>query len=72
MPVPSPIGVVHFSEPRAVQVRSPENLSDIHSAVQASVVIYTDSKKETDLLLLHWEEIMAAANEKAKEIIGLQ
>lgn len=70
MPVPPPIGVVHFSEPRAVQVRNPENLSDIHSAVHASVSIYTDSKIETDTLLSRWSEIMIAANDKAKEILG--
>lgn len=70
MIVPKPIGVVHFDEPRAVKVRNPENLSDVHSAVHSNVYVYTDSKVETDLLLEKWDEIMAVANEKAREILG--
>lgn len=70
MSVPKPIGVVHFDEPRALKVRNPENLSDIHSAVHSNIYVYTDSKVEADLLLQKWDEIMSAANAKAQEILG--
>jgi hypothetical protein len=70
MPVPPVVGVVHSSEPRAVQVRDPESLSEIHSAVHAGVSFYTETKAETNLILAHWQEIMSAANDKAQEILG--
>ena len=71
MSVPPPVGLVHYDEPRAVQVRNPENLKDIHSAVHGALAIYTDNKQETDALLERWSEIMAAADNEARRILGL-
>lgn len=70
MPVPPPVGLVHFDEPRAVQVRNPENLKDIHSAIHCGINIYTDSKLENEKIMARWTEIMNAADKKAQEILG--
>lgn len=60
MPAPDPIGLVHYDEPRAVQVREPENITAIHSAIHCGVNIYTDNKKQADYLMSMWPYIMAS------------
>lgn len=69
MPTPTPVGLIHFDEPRAVQVREPENLSAVHSAIHCGVNVYTDSKKETDYLLERWPEIMQELSDSIQQVI---
>jgi len=70
MAVPPIVGLVHSGEPRAVQVRTPDNLNAFHSAVHTSIAVYTDTKTETDTILARWTEIMEAIDAKAKQILG--
>lgn len=70
MSVPDPIGVVHYDEPRAVKVRTPGNMKDVHSAVYGAVNIYAETQKETDALIAQWDQIMTAANIRATEILN--
>lgn len=69
MSVPDPIEPIHFSEPRAVQVRDPENLNSLHSAVNGNIFVYTETKLETDKILEKWAEIMQVAADKAQEFL---
>jgi hypothetical protein len=66
---PDPIGPISFSEPRAVQVRSPKKVSDIHSAVSGMVNIYTDTKIEAEAIIAAWPVIMQKAADQAQEIL---
>ena len=64
------IGPLHYSDPRAAQVREPEDLNETHAAVHGDIAIYVDTRNETHALLDRWEEIMRAASLKAEEILG--
>ena len=70
MPVPTPIGLVHYNEPRAVQVREPENLTEVHSTVFAGVHIYVDNALEREAILDNWASLMEALSVKVDEIIS--
>jgi hypothetical protein len=69
VPTPTPIEPIHFDQPRAVQVREPEDVSMIHSAISGRVHIYTETKTEADAILAAWRVIMQAAADKANEIL---
>jgi len=58
MSVPTPVGRVHYNQPRAVMVREPENLNSSHSAIYSPVHVYVDNKKETDTVLAAWPDLM--------------
>jgi hypothetical protein len=64
------IGPLHYSDPRAAQVREPEDLSTTHAAVHGEVAIYVDTRNQTHAILDRWSEIMQAASTKAQEIIA--
>ena len=66
----SSIGALHYSDARAVQVREPENVNSVHSAVHGDVAVYSDNRLQTQALLDGWPEIMAAAAAKANEILA--
>lgn len=68
-PVPEPIEPIHFSEPRAVQVREPGNLASKHSTVMGTMHVYVDTKAEADAIIAAWREIMNAAAEYAQAIL---
>ena len=70
MPVPNPIGPIHFDEPRAVQVREPEDVQQVHSAVYGAIAVYVDTKQEADAVISSWSVIMQCAADKATEIIA--
>ena len=64
------IGPLHYSDPRAVQVREPEDLSTAHAAVHGEVAIYVDTRNQTHAVIDRWGEIMEAASAKAQEILA--
>ena len=64
------LGPLHYSDPRAAQVREPENLNETHAAVHGDVAIYVDTRNETHAILDGWNEIMQAASDKAQEILN--
>ena len=66
---PKPIGRVHYDEPRAVQVRDPENLDDIHSAIHSGVNVYTDTVSETNYLMDNWAWVMKKADEEVERLL---
>ncbi|AKU45360.1 hypothetical protein MADRUGA_70 [Mycobacterium phage Madruga] len=70
MSTPEPIGPVYFSEPRAVKIREPENLTAIHSAVHGELNIVTDSVLETKSIMENWSLIMQAVSEKVELILS--
>jgi hypothetical protein len=67
--VPTPIGSVHYDEPRAVTVREPEG-DGKHSAVHSGVNVYTDTLTEAQGVIAAWPLIMQAAADKADEILS--
>jgi hypothetical protein len=69
MVTPEPIGPLYYDEPRAVKVRDPENLDDIHSAVHGAISIYVDSVTEGHAIIEAWPQIMQAASDKAQEVL---
>lgn len=69
MSVPDPIGPIHYSEPRAVQIRMPGNLTEIHSAVNGNVNVYADSMVECNAVLEQWPSIIQAAADRANQIL---
>jgi hypothetical protein len=70
MPVPTPVGLIHYDEPRAVMVRDSENQDKPHSAMRSAVNVFTDSVKETNYLIERWPEIMAELDLVVKQIIN--
>jgi hypothetical protein len=72
MPIPAPIDLIHYSEPRAVQVREPENLSEIHSAIHGSFNVYVDTVLERKAVLDNWSVLMEAVAVKVREIIDAE
>ena len=71
MPTPAPIDPIHFSEPRAVKIREPENLSAMHSAVHGDMNVLTQSMTETNAIIENWSLIMQAAADKAAEVLDV-
>ena len=69
MSVPEPIEPIHFDQPRAVQVREPENLKSLHSAVSGMMHVYVETRTEATQILDNWRIIMQAAADKANEIL---
>lgn len=69
---PEPIDRVHWTYPRAVQVRENNNIKEFHSAVYGTMAVYTESVIETQILLDNWEEIMSLVNQKIKQLIDSQ
>lgn len=69
MPTPTPIGSVHFDEPRAVVVREPENLEAHHSAIHGGINIYVDTLKEGQAILAAWPELMQQVSDYAQAIL---
>lgn len=69
MATPPPIGRVRYTEPRGVQVREPDDVKQMHSAVHGSVAVYTDSLTEAQVIIAGWSEIMQAVNQKVVELI---
>jgi len=59
MPTPTPIGRIHYDEPRGVLVRDTEVESGKHSAVHSGVSVYVDSKTQADLIIQNWPEFMS-------------
>lgn len=70
MSTPPPIGKVRYTEPRAIYVREGNNVEDIHSAVHASIAVYTDSFTETQKIMAAWTELVTAFNDKVTEILS--
>lgn len=70
MPTPAPIDPIRFSEPRAVKIREPENLSAMHSAVHGDMNVLVESQLEAEAILAAWRVIMQAAADKAQEILS--
>jgi len=68
--IPSPIGRVHSDEPRAVQIRDPEDLDMIHSTVFAGVHIYVDNVLQRQAILDNWSALMTALSSRVDQIIG--
>jgi hypothetical protein len=68
--VSTAVGPLHYSDPRAVQVREPEDLSTAHAAVHGEVAIYVDTRNQTHAVIDRWAEIMEAASAKAVEILA--
>jgi hypothetical protein len=66
--MPNPIGAVHYTFPRAVMARDPQDLSSSHSAVSGQLIIYTDTKLQADSVINRWDEIMQGVNDKIMEI----
>ena len=64
------IGPLHYSDPRAAQVREPEDLNSTHAAVHGDVAIYVDTRNQTHAIIDGWNEIMEAASAKAQEILA--
>lgn len=52
------VGAIHFDQPRAVKVRNPNDLNDVHSAVYSGLAIYVNSKTEADAIMNAWKTIM--------------
>ncbi|HPE52982.1 MAG TPA: hypothetical protein PK852_02585 [Mesotoga prima] len=67
---PDPMGRVHYNQARAVQVREPENLNLVHSAVSGTLNVYTDTRLEAKAIIDGWEEIIRAVHLKVEEILG--
>lgn len=72
MPVPKPVGRVHYNEPRAVIVREPENLDVHHSAIHCGVNIYTDNREQAELIMRNWQYIMAALSNSIEAHIAIK
>lgn len=70
MATPNPVGLIHFDEPRAVQVREPENLKSVHSAIHCGVNVYTETRLETEFLLQRWPELMLMFDTAVKQILA--
>lgn len=64
------IGPLHYSDPRAAQVREPEDLDTVHSAVHGEIAVYVDNRNEGNAIIAGWADIMAAASAKAEEILA--
>jgi hypothetical protein len=64
------IGPLHYSDPRAAQVREPEDLSTAHAAVHGEIAIYVDTRNETHAIIDNWGAIMEYASAKAQEILA--
>lgn len=69
MSTPPAIGPVHYSEPRAVQVRNPDNLSEFHSAIHGSVAVYVDNKNQANAVMLAWANCISKFADEVIEII---
>ena len=69
MSVPTPVGRVHYNQPRAVMVREPENLNSSHSAIYSPVHVYVDNKKEADAVLAAWPAIMKILDDALSNVI---
>lgn len=66
---PLPIGRIHYNPARAVQVREPENISLVHSAVSGTLNVYVDSHKEAHAVIAGWSEIIKAVSAKVEELL---
>lgn len=64
------IGVIRYSPARGVMVREPGEVTNVHSAVSGTVAVYTETLTQSQALINAWDEIIAAANEKAVEILS--
>lgn len=64
------IGVIRYSPARGVMVREPGEVTSVHSAVSGTVAVYTETLTQSQALISAWDEIIAAANEKAVEILS--
>lgn len=70
MPTPDMIGRVRYTEPRAVNVREPGQVADIHSAIHSTLAIYTDTFIETNYLLENWTEVMQAVSDAVNSVLS--
>lgn len=71
MATPTPIGQVHYSEPRAVQIRDrPEDLTHTATAISGTVNIVSETVLDRQKILAGWSEIVEAINMKVHEIVG--
>ena len=70
MPTPDPIGPIHFSEPRAVVVRDPKELSSTHAAVHGDMNVYTETVAEAQAIIAAWPVIMQKAADEAQAILS--
>lgn len=64
MTTPDPVGPVQYSEPRAVKVRNPKAINEIHSAVSGTVNVAVDTQEEGNLILELWPDFMTELSEK--------
>ena len=70
-------GIVHYSEPRAVQLRvnaegeiTPQTRDSVpHSAVRIEAFIFTGSVSEAQEIMNRWPDIMAELDATVKSII---
>lgn len=69
MSVPTPIGPVHFSEPRAARARI-KGYDEPHSVVHGDLNIEVNSLKEADVLIRAWRVIMQKAADEAQAILS--
>lgn len=70
MPVPTPIGKVHYDEPRAVMVREPGHLDKVHSAVHGAVAVYTASESEAKKLMASWAQVMTVLDAEVAKVLA--
>lgn len=69
MHTPTPVGRVHFDEPRAAFVREPETLDKHHSVVHCGINIHTDTMKETRLIMSYWGTLMREVDKWVDELL---
>ena len=62
-------GNVQYDLPRAVKVRNPDNLKDIHSAVYSGVSILVNTRSEAEAIIAGWDEIALAISSKVMELL---
>lgn len=60
-------GKISYSEPRAVLVRSPENLKEVHSTIGTSIHIEVDTREEGQLIMDLLPDLLSEMNDKIKE-----
>lgn len=70
MATPPSVGKVHYNEPRAVQVRDPEDNLAPHSAIHCGIHVFTDNKNETEFLMKMWSYLMADMNNTIEEMLN--
>jgi hypothetical protein len=69
MPTPTPVGRIHYDEPRGVLVRDPEEESGKHSAVHGGINVYVESISQATHIMNIWPMLMAELSDKIEHAL---